>query len=148
MKESLSNQNKEFESLVGELSQTVQQVSDPIAIGAMLYSIAEEKRSSNLVLRELNAKFDSILQQLQVISQRLNEMEKKNEKTLSNTSISERDQEVLEYVKEKGKVCAEALQQKFNYKGKNAGSARLSKLFKDGLLEKTYVGRKVYYQAR
>jgi len=143
----MANHNKEFESLVGDLSQTVQQISDPVAVGAMLFSIAEEKRSSNLVLKDLNAKFDNILAQLQSITQRLGELEKSSAPA-ANTGISERDEEVLSYVREKGRVCADTMQEKFNYKGRNAASARLSKLFKEGLLEKIYVGRNVYYKIR
>ena len=149
MKESMANHNKEFESLVGDLSQTVQQISDPVAVGAMLFSIAEEKRSSNLVLKDLNAKFDNILAQLQSITQRLGELEKSSSPApAANIGISERDEEVLSYVREKGRVCADTMQEKFNYKGRNAASARLSKLFKEGLLEKIYVGRNVYYKIR
>jgi len=147
MKESLV-QNKEFENLVGDLSQTIQQISDPVAIGAMLYSIAEEKRSGNLVLKDLNAKFDSILQQLQTISDRLAKISEAPAEVKPNTNISERDEEVLAYVREKGRVCADSMQDNFKYKGRNAASARLSKLFKDGLLEKVYVGRKVYYTVK
>ena len=150
MKGSTPNQNKEFENLVGDLSQTIQQMSDPVAIGAMLYSIAQEKNSSNLVLREINAKFDNILQQLQAVSQKLTEITEKSpaKTSISPNFLSERDEEVLKYVREQGKVCADALQEKFSYKGRNAASARLSRLFKDGLLEKIYVGRKVYYTAK
>ena len=151
MKGSSVDQTKEFQNLVGDLSQTITQMSDPVAIGAMLYSIAQEKNSGNLVLREINSKFDNILTQLEIISQKLTEMSerKTEEQTLQvNTNISERDEEVLNYVKASGKVCADELQEKFNYKGRNAASARLSKLFKDGLLEKTYAGRNVYYKAK
>ena len=149
MKGSSVDQTKEFQNLVGDLSQTITQMSDPVAIGAMLYNIAEEKRSGNLVLKELNVKFENILEQLQKISSQLAAMSEQKTAVENaphiKAGISERDEEVLSYVREQGKVCADTMQEKFQYKGRNAASARLSKLFKDGLLDKTYVGRNVYY---
>jgi len=45
-------------------------------------------------------------------------------------------------------VCADDIQQEFKYKGRNAASARLSKLFGRSILEKEYVGRKVFYKLK
>lgn len=151
MKESLPNHKQEFQELVGELSDTVYQMSDPIAIATMLYSIAEEKKSNNLVIRDINGKFDNIIGKLEKIIMCLEELSNKFNTTQPTTlnsrscELSERDQEVLDFVSLKKRVCADDLQKKFKYRGRNAASARLSKLFRDKLLEKTYVGKKVFY---
>ena len=152
MKDSI-NPAKEFEELTGNLSDAMYQMSDPVEIARMLYAIAEEKKGSNLVVREINAKFDNILQRLDDISQRLSEMDTNTlvEDTKKHQQISElsdRDHEVLNFVSSKSRVCADDVQKKFKYKGRNAASARLSKLFRDNMLEKLYVGRKVYYITR
>ena len=153
MKDTLTDYEKEFEEIVGNLSETMKDMSDPMAIGSMLFTLAEERKSSNLVIRDINAKFDSILQKLGDISVRIQEMEGKVSQPAAmieraTSEISDRDREIMEYVVQNKRVCAEDIQTKFQYRGSNAASARLSRLFKDNLLEKVYVGRKVYYQSK
>lgn len=159
MKESLPNHRQEFQELVGELSDTVYQMSDPVAIATMLYSIAEEKKNGNLVIRDINGKFDNMLGKLEKILMNLEELNRKLDISQANTqqviqpntqpaNLSDRDKEVLEFVSLKKSVCADDLQKRFKYRGRNAASARLSKLFKDNLLEKTYMGKKVFYVAK
>ncbi len=141
MKEPVVGHADEFEQLIGSLSKSVEQ-NDAVTIGAMLYSIAEERRSTNLIMRELNAKFDRLLNKVDHLEKEIQTAEPQN------PALSERDQEVLDYVRKQGRVCAEDMMKEFNYRGKNAASARLSKLFHEGVLEKEYAGRKVYYKTR
>lgn len=149
MKPSIGNHGQEFEELVGDLSNQIRKVSDPIAVGAMLYSIAQEKKSSNLVIRDINAKFDTMIQKLEEISKNLSGLcNKIDEPSNGPTELSERDREILNFVKERVRVCADDVQKRFEYKGRNAASARLSKLFKENEVKKVYVGRKVYYTPR
>jgi len=142
MKEPVVGYKREFEELVGSLANSAQELNDPTTIGLMLYSIAEERKDTNLVMREINAKLDGLSKRMQELETQIRAPQPQN------TGLSDRDMEVLEYVKGKGKVCAEELQRKFKYRGKNAASARLSKLFHEGRLEKEYAGRKVYYKAK
>jgi len=151
MKDSLTNYDKEFEEIVGGLSDTVHSMDDPVAIATMLYTLVEERKSGNLVIRDINAKFDSILEKLKEISIRLNELESRSDIPLmehATFELSDRDKEILDYVTKNERVCADDIQEKFEYRGRNAASARLSKLFRERLLEKVYVGRKVYYQRK
>jgi len=142
MKESVVGHDEQFKNLVGDLSESVQKANDPVAIGLMLYSIAEERRSTNLIMRDLNAKIDAITSKIDELESKIETKPEPKRNTLSD-----RDQEILNYVKTHGMISAQQLQQKFKYKGKNAASARLSKLFHDGWLKKDYAGRKVYYKA-
>lgn len=144
---------QEFDELTEGLSDTVDELhemGDPIVIGTMLFKIAEEKKSNNLVIRDINAKFDRILEKLGQIHEELSVFNKKlgtTEPTRTEISaLSDRDEEILNFIRERGKVCADDVQTKFNYRGRNAASARLSRLFKDRLLKKEYRGRKVYYK--
>ncbi|HEX55030.1 MAG: hypothetical protein DRO90_01420 [Candidatus Altiarchaeales archaeon] len=160
MRDPITDYEKEFDELVGDLSETIKEMADPVSIATMLYSIAEERKSNNIIVREINAKFDAILEKLgnmdriverlERIGEQLSEL---NEKFQTKTEgavieLSERDREILEFVRERKRVCADDIKRKFKYRGRNAASARLSKLFKDNLLEKVYVGRKVYYKVR
>ena len=146
-----ANYQQEFEELTEDLSSAIDDMGDPVAIGTMLYSIAEEKKSNNLIVRDINAKFDNIAEKLDKIYGKLSVLAEQgitHQVENPSVAISERDEEILEFVKSNGKACADDVQSKFEYKGRNAASARLSRLFKDNLLEKVYHGRKVYYVAK
>jgi len=146
-----ANYQQEFEELTEDLSSTIDDMGDPVAIGTMLYSIAEEKKSNNLIVRDINAKFDNIAETLDKIYEKLSVLTEhgiSHQVKNPSVSISERDEEILNFVKSNGKACADDVQSKFEYRGRNAASARLSRLFKDNLLEKVYQGRKVYYVAK
>jgi len=160
MKDPLTEYEKEFEELVGDTLQESYETLDPLTVGRMLFALAEERKSTNLVMKSINGKFDyltarvdkfeSLINKLDTISNQLRELNEKLEakeldvKALSN--ISERDEEILDFVKNHKKVCADDIQKQFKYKGRNAASARLSKLFSQNILEKEYVGRKVFYK--
>ena len=62
--------------------------------------------------------------------------------------LSTKDQKIYDFVKARDKVCAEDLQDEFKYRGKNAASARLNKLYTMGVLDKIQSGRVVYYTIR
>ncbi|MBU0761403.1 MAG: hypothetical protein KKD39_00110 [Candidatus Altiarchaeota archaeon] len=142
MKQAVADYNREYHELVNGVAQSVKDISDPVAIGAMLYQLAQERKNTNLIIQQLNSKIDSLMSKVE-------EMESRKSKGPEPQSmLSERDMEVMKFVEEKGKVSAEQLQKKFKYRGKNAASARLSKLFHDGRLEKEYMGRKVFYKIR
>jgi predicted HTH transcriptional regulator len=141
---------QEFKNLTAEVSQAIHEIQDPVAIATMLYSIAEEKKSSNLVVRDINTKIDTLILKMEHLTKTLDKLNKylEGEESKPTHDISERDTEVINYVKHQKKISARELQDKFKYKGRNAASARLSKLFKEGMLEKTYLGREVYYQCK
>jgi len=141
---------QEFKNLTGELTKAVHEIQDPVAIATMLYSIAEEKKSSNLIVRNINSKLDTLTLKLEQLTKVLDKMSKQmgDRQPTQNIGISERDAEVINFIKQKKKISAKELQDKFKYKGRNAASARLSKLFKEGLLHKTYLGREVYYNCK
>jgi len=146
-----ANYQQEFEELTEDLSSAIDDMGDPVAIGTLLYSIAEEKKSNNLIVRDINAKFDNMAEKLDKIYEKLSVLVEQGilqSGELPSVAISERDEEILNFVKSNGKACADDVQRKFEYRGRNAASARLSRLFKDNLLEKVYHGRKVYYVAK
>jgi len=152
MRDSNKSHDQEFEEMIGDISQAVHEISDPVAIAGMLYNIAEEKKSSNLIVREINAKFDQLMQKIEKLTTELSKLNETvtvtptpNANGHATIELSERDQEILDFVSKKNRACAEEVQSHFKYKGRNAASARLSKLFKENKLKKIYVGRKVYY---
>ena len=144
----------EFDQLTGEISDVVEEIPDPVVVGKLLYNIASEKKSYNLVVKDINAKFDQIGEKLDRIATLLERMNQKKEETVvnerrtENLEISDRDKEILDFVKARKRVCADDVQDRFQYKGRNAASARLHRLYRDKVLEKVHAGRNVYYTVR
>ena len=124
----------EFEEMKNEFERIKQSTNDPVAIGNLLYIIAEERTSTNLLLKEINAKLDKIIS--------VNERggNKENEVILSDI-----DNEIVNFIGE-GRVCASNVQKKFKYKGSNAASSRLNRLCDLKVLRKFQVGRKVFFE--
>jgi len=165
MKDPLTEYEKEFEELVGNTLTESYENLDPVTIGRMLFALAEERKSTNLVIKRINGKFDYIAEhlrrfeklfeklekistQVEELNSKLESLESSRSDIKSSVNISERDEEILEFIKKNRRVCADDLQKKFKYKGRNAASARLSKLFSMNILEKEYVGRKVFYKLK
>lgn len=133
----------EFEHVSQEFNELKAKFNDPLVIGTMLHRLAEERQSTNLLLREINAKLDKISQLETKIAQlETNAVHREEGKVL----LPEVDQEIIIFIKKKGAVCAEDVQGKFEYKGKNAASSRLNKLCALGVVKKTQVGKKVYFE--
>lgn len=143
----------EFDQLTGEISDVVEEIPDPVVVGKLLYNIASEKKSYNLVVRDINAKFDQLAVKLDRIATLLEQINQKKEETETvrrseNIDISDRDKEILDFVRARKRVCADDVQDHFQYKGRNAASARLHRLYRDNVLEKVHAGRNVYYTLR
>jgi hypothetical protein len=146
----------EFDQLTGEISDVVEDIPDPVVVGKLLYNIASEKKSYNLVVKDINAKFDQLGEKLDRIATLLEQMNQKRtetpapaaERRAETVEISDRDREILDFVKARKRVCADDVQDRFQYKGRNAASARLHRLYRDKVLEKVHAGRNVYYTMR
>jgi hypothetical protein len=155
MKHQDSYSDNEFEQFTGDIAEVVEEIPDPVVVGKLLYNVASEKRSYNLVVKDINAKFDQLGEKLDRIATLLEQMNQKKAETPLQTErraedidISDRDKEILDFVKARKRVCADDVQARFDYKGRNAASARLHRLYKDKVLEKVHAGRNVYYTVR
>ena len=58
------------------------------------------------------------------------------------------DEQIVAALRSRGALCAEQVRVIFGYRGKNAASARLSRLYDLGILEKQQAGRVVYYRMK
>ncbi|MGB9577199.1 MAG: hypothetical protein ACP5O3_01375 [Candidatus Micrarchaeia archaeon] len=145
--DSENGSRKEFVELSAEFKKFHEDMKNPLVVGALLNKLAEERSSTNLLLREINAKLDRIVS----LEERINALEKKlsGESTQpQNVLLPEIDEEIISFVRAQGKACAEEVQKHFNYKGRNGASARLNRLAATGLLQKTQVGKKVFFLAK
>ena len=141
----------------GNLSEKVKQISDPDVRNILFYLMSEEK-SNNILVRDIDSKLYNIteklwnlgtlLEKLDTMSTQIAELNEKLDQTQQQNRselLSERDREILDFVVNTKRVCAEDVQGKFGYKGRNAASARLNNLYQKGMLKKIHAGRNVYY---
>ncbi len=61
-------------------------------------------------------------------------------------AISDLDKKIMQFIQLKEMACAADVQKYMNYKGKNAASARLNKLYRQGVIERYQLGHKVFYK--
>jgi len=119
----------------------------------MLQKINETKnlaQGSQAITRDTNEKSEMLIERLEkfenVLNDRIEKIERLIEHSKKAENLTTTDKQILNFIKEKGLVCAEDVQKVFKYKGKNAASARLNILYRKNELEKIIRDKKVYYQ--
>lgn len=117
-----------------DLQENAQKFRDPVVLGELVYKLLEERENTNRILKNLLAKIESLEQKLGVVSEDPGEL-----------MVPEIDENIIAFIREAGKVTAEDVRAKFNYKGKNAASSRLNRLCELGLVRKRQVGKKVFF---
>jgi len=143
--ENLAEEN-EFAAVADEFRKFKEEMKNPIVVGAMLAKLNEERSTTNLVLKEINAKLDRLLG----LESRIAAMEQKFAQPTAKPAevmLPEIDEDIVSFVRSRTKACAEEVQKHFNYKGRNAASSRLNRLVQMGVLAKNQVGKKVYFTA-
>ena len=60
--------------------------------------------------------------------------------------VSGLDAKILQIVQLRNMACADDVKQALGYRGRNAASARLNRLYQQGLLQRHQLGHKVYYK--
>ncbi|MCX8166260.1 MAG: hypothetical protein N3E37_00190 [Candidatus Micrarchaeota archaeon] len=158
MDSDIDNQNQESinkiknfaDSVKTELLQidnnTLKEFNDPLFIGILLFKLLEERENTNRLLKTLLQKIEQLERKIDKTDSQGINLESVQEKLELNLDLlPEQDQKIIELIKLRGKVCAAEIKEEFNYKGENAASARLNRLFALGYLKKTNVGKKVYF---
>jgi len=147
--------NSEIRKKIQEdIQRNLDKFKDPVVIGELTFQLLKERESTNQILKNLLQRID----QLELKVMRLGELQTRSNKYVPKTTRStdtkresngillpEIDERILSYVKKKISVVAEDIRKAFNYRGKNAASARLNRLYQMGLLGKKQSGRKVYF---
>jgi hypothetical protein len=135
--------------VLSPLENDIQKLRDPVVLAALMHTAASERENTNRLLKtlieKLDAKFSEVETRMAAIeaSQKMPAAPREEEVLLPSV-----DEEILRYVSEKRHASAEEVRKRFGYKGKNAASARLSRMFDMGLLDKKQVGRAVLYCAK
>ncbi|MBI5225898.1 hypothetical protein HY994_01505 [Candidatus Micrarchaeota archaeon] len=140
-----SNSNPEFEQVASEFKKFQADFKDPLILGSLIAALKDERSSTNLILKEISAKMDRIESRLSALEINGNGNFSGAKSSDKPVLVAQVDTDILDFIRENQKACSKDVQDKFQYKGKNAASARLNHLFRLGLVEKQQVGKKVYF---
>lgn len=154
---------EEQKKLIGELSpkfadlsfdfdEILEKSTDPKFVALLLFKLAQERERSNRVLDLINEKFDKIMFELKTSQVKVPENGLQANIGVSSENVfevlPEQDLAILQFVEKEGKATAFDIQKFLNYKGINAASQRLNKLFREGYLKKVQAGKKVLFLAK
>lgn len=131
---------EDYDELSKDVKYDIEKFKDPYVVGAMIHRLVEERKLTNQMLRDIHKKLNSLTD--------LMEKQGVPAVAIQEAMLPEQDERILAFVRKKGKVDAFDVKGKFEYKGKNAASARLNALVKAGFLQKRRVGRRVYFLIR
>lgn len=135
----------QFSQLTLDLDEILEKSSDPKFVAALLFRLAQERQKTNEVLEQINEKFDKMMFELKTKATAEPEQAQSQANTGVFSVLAEQDQSILKFIEHEGKATAEEIKQVMNYKGLNAASQRLNKLFREGYLKKVQAGKKVLY---
>ncbi len=128
------NKSALMNEIANDLEENLEKFRDPVILGEMVYKLLEERENTNRILKNL-------LVRLEALERKVAQGSAPKQEVL----LPEVDQQILDFVKSHGPVTAQDVQKAFKYKGRNAASSRLNRLYAQGLLQKKQVGRKVYF---
>jgi hypothetical protein len=133
--------------------QSVQVKEDNGSTSSNLFTIVkymfDENRKNTLLLKNILESIARLETELRdAYYEEVAEPEEKqtNVKGIKEIPVSGLDAQIIQAVQIMGMACADDIKKRMNYKGRNAASTRLNKLYKIGLLQRYQLGRKVYYK--
>jgi uncharacterized membrane protein len=138
-REQVRKLNPKFNELTLDVHEIFQHSKDPFFVSMLLFKLAQEREATNKILNEISDKFDKIM--LELKTRNMPEAREENSFTL----LAEQDKKIMDLIEKRNAVSALDVQKELNYKGINAASQRLNKLFKEGYLKKAQSGKKVLF---
>jgi hypothetical protein len=118
--------------LQNDLQANMAKFRDPVVLGELVYRLLEERENTNRLLKNVLAKLDAL-------------DTKRTPAPMMEPILPEVDEQIMAFIRGKGRCTAEDVRAEFRYKGKNAACARLNRLCDMGLLQKQQAGKKVYF---
>jgi hypothetical protein len=144
--EAIKKISPKFAELTLDLKEVSKHCKNPMFMAVLLFKLADEREKTNKMLDQIHDKFDQVMFRLKTTESGTETQQREQE--LPSSMLSEQDQMIMHMVQTNGKATAEEIKAELGYKGRNAASQRLNRLFKDGHLRKLQSGRKVFYLAR
>ncbi len=161
LKKELQEMKKQLNQLSGnntDISVALQEQAKSEEIGSNLLTLFKYVMNEQ---KNLDMKISGMAHELQKINMRIEEninadyYEQEDQEPYPQENklakvqpISGLDAQILQIIQRSAKemACADEIKKQMNYKGRNAASARLNKLYKMGMLERYQLGHKVYYR--
>ena len=137
---SLSNSNYNVKELVVEKSKVEETGANLLAL---VKFVMDENKKTTLVLKGIS---DNLARIESDLNADYAAEENPVQEAVREVPISELDARIIQHIQIKGMSCADDIKQQMNYRGRNAASARLNRMYKQGLLERHQLGHKVYYK--
>ena len=129
--------------LLEELKSELLKFKDPIYLGSVMYKAGRERERTRHMFEKIMERLDRLEHKIEGLEAGKITVPKQQERLLGDI-----DEELVTFIRRKGFACADEVQSHFEYKGKNAASARLNRLCEFNLLEKQQAGRKVYFRVK
>jgi len=147
MNDVIEKLSPEFAEHTQDVSEIAKHANDPMFLSMLLFALAKEREKTNKLLDEINQR----LQELELARDRKKIeplMGKAGAMGLEAEILPEQDQKIMDFVETRGMASANDVMEVLSYKGQNAASQRLNKLYREGHLRKVRAGRKVMYLAK
>ena len=142
--ESLKNKEIEMQSLVSGKEKADQTSSH---LFTLLKYMIEENKTTRGMIERMYKKIESFEEEINADDLPTEPIQNGLEQGVTTiVPISELDKKIIQHIEIAGMACADDIKKAMNYKGRNAASARLNKLFKQKIIERHQLGHKVYYK--
>jgi len=132
-----STDNALAREIRSDLDMNMEKFRDPVVLGELVYRLLEERENTNRLLKNILAKLEAIEMKGPVAAKEM--------PAIKEAILPEIDEQIVSFLKGTGKVTAEEVRVRFNYRGKNAACARLNRLCDLGVITKRQVGKKMFF---
>ena len=114
----------------------------------LLKYMMNENRNTTMILKSIADRLDKLDMDVnaEYYEQEDQEQYLQENKLAKVQPISGLDAKIIQLIQSRDMACAEDIKKAMNYRGRNAASARLNRLHKQGLLDRYQLGHKVYYK--
>ena len=153
--ELLRKVSPQYAELTMDIQEIIEHSKNPMFIAVLLFKLSQEREKTNALLEKINEKYDSIMLRLKTAPMQESMpmhaqmgAEFAEQDIVPLKALPENDKLIVHLAFDRGQISAEDIKRELGYKGKNAASQRLNKLFREGHLKKIQAGRKVVYLAR
>lgn len=110
--------------------------------------VMDENRKTNIILKDMSEKLERLESELDAdySEQEDQTFLQENNRPARVQPVSGLDAKIMQIIQISGMACADDIKRQMSYRGRNAASSRLNRLYKLGLLERYQLGHKVYYK--
>jgi len=145
--EKVATLRKEIDDRNERLKEISEKIKDPVYLAGMMLAVQNERENTNRILKSIYVELEVV----KGIEERVRKLEELKGKIAempdvpSEIMLPEADEQIVAFIKKKGKACAAEVARELKYRGKNAAAQRLIRLWRDGILQKQNAGRTVWY---